>query len=441
MEEQTRILGFRVSAIVELLLFFVVAFVIDYLVMDGNRFWDVYPHPYWIPVILIAAKYGAAEAILAVVLASLALLLGNLPDQTYGQDFYGYLYTVAIRPLMWLVAGVAVGALRDMHIRERDELREELEQSRDREEKISESYEWVRDAKQKMELRIAGQLRSSIDTYKAAKAIEKLDPQDVLTGVRELVSAVMNPDKFSVYLRDNGSVDATIIHGWGDSDHYQRQYDGSSALFREVVGNSQVLCVANDEHERILDGEGVLAGPLVDTETGHVLGMLKIEKQGFADLNLSTIETFRAICEWVGMAFVNADKYQAAKADSVVNPDHNLMTPGYFKRYTDYISSLSKRLNFDVSMLGIKLIDADKMDPTVRLKVSRELAEVVESVLRSVDLAFDHHEAGEEYNIVLPATDKKGAKIVQEKIEKGLAKSKTVSNANFAYTVHAINEK
>ncbi len=440
-DQQRRIMGFRFAAIVEIALFLLVAVILDIVFGDGDRFWDVEPHPFWIIIVLVAAQYGTAEGIVAVIASSLVLLVGNLPEQSFGQDMYDYLFEIAINPLIWIVAAVFLGELRMRHIRERNELQEELREANEREEKIAESYEWVRELKQKLELRIAGQLRSSIDTYRAAKAVEKLNPQDVLEGVNELINAVMRPEKFSVFLRENGTISATIMSGWGEEDNFAREYDNNSRLYQQIVGNRQTLCVVNDEHEHILNGEGMLAGPLVDAESGEVVGMLKVEKLGFTELNLSSIEAFRAICEWVGMAFVNAGKYQVVKEESVINPDHNLMTRGYFRRYTDYISSLAKRLNFDVNMVVIKLVDADKMDPAVHQKVAKELSAIVDKILRTVDLAFDYQAEAGEFSIVLPATDKRGARIVQEKIEKDLSALKSVSNANFTFMVHNIHEK
>jgi hypothetical protein len=442
MEEQQRIFGIRAAAVLETVLFLVAALLLDYFFFDADRFWHTQPHPFWIIVALVAAQYGTAEGLFAVAASTLALLFGNMPEQAFEQDTYSYLYDIAINPVMWVVAAVALGELRVRHIRERQRLREELRLAREREEKIAESYEWVRELKQKLELRIAGQFRSSVDTYRAAKSMEKLDPQDVLHGVSELVKAVMNPKKFSVFLREQDGISTAIVSGWEDGDdRLPRQYNSNHRLFQEVIGNRQTLCVANDEQERILNSEGVLVGPLLDTTTNEVVGMLKIEDLGFAELNLSSIETFRAICEWIGMAFVNAGKYQVAKEESVINPDHNLMTRGYFKRYTDYIGALAKRLGFDVSMLVIKLVDAEKLDSAVAQKAARELARVVDGILRTVDLAFDYQAEAGEFSIVLPATDRKGARVVQEKIEKDLARTKAMGKVRFTFMVHSIHEK
>jgi hypothetical protein len=199
----------------------------------------------------------------------------------------------------------------------------------------------------------------------------------------------------------------------------------------------------NADHERLLAGQAMLVGPIMDKVTGEVVGMLKIEKLGFTDLHLSNIETFSTISEWAGMAIVNARKYQTVKEGSITNPEHNLFTYGYFNRYKDYIASLAARVNFDVAMVSVKLANADSFDVATRQALARALSQSVDKVLRTVDLAFDHQEHSEQYSIVLPATNSKGAEIVAAKIQSELANNttKTLKSANFTFTTQAIYEK
>jgi hypothetical protein len=382
-----------------------------------------------------------SEGVLAAVLSSVVLLLGNMPERVLNQDMYAYLYEIFHLPVLWMMSAVVIGELRRRHVRERDFLRRELSEAKNREMVIAESYTKVKTLKERLELKIASQLRASVHTYRAARAIEKTHPTDVLHGVEELVRSVMNPEKFSVYLLGNGSLNSTVTYGWKAGDDFQQQFTSTDALYKEVVGSQHVLCIANRDHQRILNDQGILAGPLVDTETGEISGMLKIEKTGFMELNLSTIETFHAICEWVGMALVNAHKYQDAKQGSMVNPDHNMMSYGYFRRYTDYISALGKRVGFAVNMIVVQLVNAEKLTSEQRVKAARTISEAVKVALRNVDMAFDYQKDGAEFSVVLPATNRAGAKIVLTKLEEGI-RSKLPKGvpADFALTIHTIHE-
>lgn len=440
-DDVRKIFGIRVKALFEIAIIIIFFLLISPFLTD-TRYFDWSYHPFWVAVLLVSAQYGTAEGVFAAIISTLVLLVGNMPEQMIDQDRYAYLYFVMKTPILWLITAVAIGELRLRHIRERNELREKLEGATERESTIATAYERVRTLKERLELRIAGQFRSTLSAYRAAKEIEKLHPSEVLHGVQEIIGSVLNPEKYSIWLLGNDGLTPTVTHGWKEQDGYQSRIDTDHELYHSVIGRQQVLHVANTDLEHSLQGQGVLAGPLFSRETGEIVGMLKIEKLGFLELNLTTIETFSTICEWVAMALVNARKYQEAKADSVYNPDHNVMTYSYFQRYTDYISSLAKRLKFDVNMIVVAIANADTLTANDRMTVARTLGSAVNDVLRAVDLAFDYHKTGEEYSVMLPATNYAGAEIVLGRIKQAIAQRlpEHLRGTDFSFTIQTIHQ-
>jgi GGDEF domain-containing protein len=184
-----------------------------------------------------------------------------------------------------------------------------------------------------------------------------------------------------------------------------------------------------------------MAGPILDGDSGRVVGMLKVEQMDFVSLSLSTVETFRALCEWIGTALINARNYQAVKSDAIVNPERNVLTYNYFKRQSDYLAKLAKRVGFDLSMLVIKLNDPKALSDTDRVTVARQIGESVRSALRNVDLAFDYQTDGEEYSLLLPATTQAGAAIVRDKIAKDMERHmRGKRDISFTYIMSALHE-
>lgn len=440
-KEPTRILGLRLSAIVEALGILVILTLIDAFFFQGNRFWSANPHPFWIVVLLLAAQYGTNEGLLAAALATLFYLVGNMPVAAEGVNHYTHLYTIAINPILWFVVGWIVGELRQRHVRERDDLRRDLADASQREHVISDSYKFVRNRKEALEIQVSGQLASSIEAYRAAKSVETLDPKSVMQGVERLVKSVLGPQKFSLFILHDTKLTATILHGWNPSDKYAQEVDSFSPLYQSVVGNLETLVIANEQHEIALAGQGLMAGPIIDPESRRVIGMLKVEQMDFTSLSLSSVETFRALSEWIGTALVNAKNYQVVKSESVVNPERNLMTYNYFKRQSDYLAKLAKRVGFDLSMIVIKPNNVKAMNDADRITVARQIGESVKAVLRNVDLAFDYQTDGEEYSVLLPATSQAGANIVRDKIAKNMDQSlRGKKDVTFNYIVQAIHE-
>src|SRR5207249_9791346 len=96
---------------------------------------------------------------------------------------------------------------------------------------------------------------------------------------------------------------------WSAEDSYSLELSAQSTVYQEIIGRRSGLCCGNRDEEIMLGSEGMLAAPLVNSETGEVLGMMKIETLGFADLNLSSVQTFKVLCDCIVTAYENHLSY------------------------------------------------------------------------------------------------------------------------------------
>jgi len=246
--EPATLLGVRVSAIIETIAFLAVLLLIDLAFGGGDRYFTMQPHPFWVIVVLAAVQYGTAEGLFAALLASLCLLIGNIPQQMLGQDSYDHLLVIFYLPLLWFLAAVFVGEIRQRHVRERDRLRRELAESYERERVLAESYSSVKSLKERLELKIASQLRASVSTFRAAKALEKNHPTEVLKGLQELVRSTMQPEKFSVYTLQDNALTPVITYGWHSDDQYvERLTPQDQKIARQRTGHGHTN---TDQHRR-----------------------------------------------------------------------------------------------------------------------------------------------------------------------------------------------
>ncbi|NYZ10951.1 GAF domain-containing protein [Azospirillum sp. RWY-5-1] len=415
-----RLFGFRGVALVELALFFTLCFLVDWWAAGLTRFDGVQPHPYWVIVLLLSVQYGTNEGVIAAVAATAALRLWNLPEQAIGQDLYEYLHVVSREPILWLVAAVLFGELRMRQRRERDELHAKLSLANRESDAIARSYRQLKVVKENLEARVAGQLRTVFTLYQAARAIDKLDEGEVMLGVADLVRSVMRPEKFSLFLLNNDVLESVTNDGWDDEDPFARWFDASSTLFETVVGRQRTLCVARPEDERILMGQGVLAGPLVSEDTGEVVGMVKIESLGFADFSANTVENFRILCEWVGTALAKARRYREANEQRVFADDGTLYSSTYIGRQAEFLAHLGRRLGFETTTITIRPSGLSRLLPDQRMEVATAIGKAVRQSLRDTDLACDFGQHGLVFGVVLPGTAMEQARIVAAKLEKAV---------------------
>lgn len=411
------VFGFRATAVAELAVFLAIALLIDRFAFDGDAFFGVAPHPFWLIVLLIACQYGTAEGLLAALVCSGVMLLVHFPERAIADDLYAHLLSVVGRPLAWASAAVVFGELRMRQLRERDQLRQSLTVSEERARTIAAAYERLDDIREQLEVRVAGQLRSVLSMYQAAKAVETMEPARVLLGAIDNVRAVMSPHKCSIFVLSGDELQAGIQTGWGAKDKLKRRFRSDTALFRAVVGESRVLCAADPDDEKVLAGEGVLAGPLVHPDTGEVRGMLKIEDMGFLGLNLSTVELFRAVCDWVGAFYANAQRYRRGQLERAVDSDTQLYAASFYPRIADFMRDLSSRAGFAVTLLHLTLDDPYRFDRAQRTVVAAALGRAVLAGLRDTDMAFERGDTGWSFSVMLPLADPAQAAVAGQRLE------------------------
>lgn len=411
------IFGLRATALIEMAIFFAVALGLDVLVFDGDRFREVAPHPFWALVILVSLQYGTNEGLLAAIFSSAALLLGNIPPQPLALDLFAYLFELSKTPLMWAATGLVVGELRSRHLRERTELRERLAEAETQAQVITLAYESMSAAKDELEARIAGQFRTLLTVFRAAMAVERLDAAGVFEGTNALVAAILNPEKFSIWLLEEGQIEVTHTFGWKDGERYARVFPDTHPLYRRTIAERNILCVARSADEKTLAGEGVLAGPLQDSGTDEVFGLLKIEALGLLDLNPATIENFQLLCDWIGSNLAIAKRYEDAASERIIDPEAGLLSAQLFDRQKEFLTKLAARVDFDLTLIVVGFEGEGELTRDEALSVGRIVAVAVGQWLRETDLAFQWLPVGRRFAVLLPATNGAGARLVVRKLK------------------------
>jgi hypothetical protein len=437
------IAGVRLSAIIEVALFIGVTLLIDRVFFDGSRFRSASQHPFWIPVLLVAAQYGTNAGLLAAIASSAALLAGNLPAETIAQDRFTWWFAIGKLPLMWFLSALVFGELRVRQMRERAATEEQLTETSRRERMISDAYKQVSGVKEALETRLASQMKTAVGLYESVRAIEQLNTSEVLIGIAALVRSVVNPEKFSAYLLQNGRLELAVREGWSEEDDgVQRPYGPESALFVEIVSRQRVLSVANADDASALAGAGVVAVPIVTPDGGRVVGMLKIEKLGFLDLTFSNLQTLKVMGEWIGAAYDNAERYQTVRAESVVNTQTELLAYGFFSRQLSFLGILAARIGFDLTMVIVRLQNGDDLPLDQRAAAPRAFGRAAATALRKTDLAFDYQRTGAEFALILPASTVSHAEVVVRKLKASLAAETATEapDAQFTFAIHAIHE-
>lgn len=408
--ESGRLFGLRLSAIVETLVFLVGICLINFLFGNGHRFIDMCFHPFWIIVLLVTVQYGTAEGLLAALLSTAFLYIGNIPDQLPDEDYFAYQLRLGLLPALWFITAFVLGEMRMRVEWEKEQLKGDLIHVKSQVEKITDEYQTLKESNRNLELHLAGEEDTVTSAFKVFKALESLEPSQVIFGLDPIITTSLHPKKFSVYANGPNGLEAVTSKGWDQNDKFIRRFPPSSSLFQAIAQEKRMIALVNKEDRPILGQEGVVAAPLIDLKTGEVFGMIKIEDIDLSYLSLSRLQTFKIVCELVGSAYANAKKHRLARQTAIYTSIPNLYSHAVFKIAADW---LNKREGKAVHLTVFKISFLNDAE------ISEKGLKLLQAALPQEVQYFEGEKKSKQLLLLVPLS-KEQEKEFKERIEKAL---------------------
>ena len=435
--------NFKFSFFAETLLLLAVVIFVDHSYFSGDRFWGVHPHPFFFIVLLISVQYGASEGLISALLASCALLAGNLPEQNFSQDYYSYLISTGHQPLIWSVSAIILGTIRDRYIEERRELENKLTYSQKQVEVFSKACEISDFERKRLETHVAGQSSFLLSMHQNALDMGAVEPVQILDHILEITQRVTKSEKCSWFKLDNSILETHSQLGWDIDETYSRAFTALSPIFQKVVGHRRILSITNEEDEGFLDGQGMLAGPIVSGATGKVYGMLKIEKLDFLSLNSESVQTFKQLCEWMGTLLDPPDSFNEENRVINADPNHRLHSNSYFERLSEFLTLTADKIGYDNQSITLRppreVLNSENLQREVEAAINKSMHDL----LGDKTLFFEGQKSNSEFVVVLANTSPKNAKKLAVQLLEALNDqlSSQINISEFAVSIKSVGAK
>lgn len=350
------ILGIRLSALIETVVFLSLLVVLNMLFGSGDRFVAMNPHPFWIIILLMTVQYGTAEGLMAAVLCTLFLYAGKIPQTQFDESLFEYRVRIASLPVLWFLTAIILGEIRGRISSERDRYKKIAESATAEAREISSTYELLKEKKEHLELKLSSEMRTLAITYHSLRNLESMNPGHILYSFHDLIKEIINPKKFSIYSYSDSGFEAMIHEGWSEKESYLRRFGMDDPLTKTLIAKKRVISVVNPKEEKVLQSQGIIAAPIFDKESGEIFGMLKIEEIAFADVNISNLEICQTLSELIGTTFSNAIKYTKLEKHSVYSDgDESSFSVHLYDLQKQYLKGLFERIRKPLSQIDICL--------------------------------------------------------------------------------------
>jgi polysaccharide biosynthesis protein PelD len=243
-----------------------------------------------------------------------------------------------------------------------------------------------------------------------------------------MVDEILGPKKFSVYSFSPSGFEAMVGQGWEEKDKYLRRFLPDSSLFETITSRKGIVCVINEKDEAVLSGEGVLATPIIDTESGNIYGMLKIEEIDFAELNISSLELAQTFAELVGAAYSNAQSYSRLERRSIYSStQEDSYSFSLFQTHKKLLGDILSRARQDLTQIDIKVEPRQGRPDKDFFSRRSSLIRILNGVLLEYETLYQMGKGEMHYTALLPLTSIEEAEQRTRQIEKEIEKDDFLS--------------
>jgi len=437
--------NFKLSFLKEVLFLLAAVMVVDHYFFSGDRFWGVHPHPFFFIVLLISVQYGALQGLVSALLATATLVIGNLPEQTFSQNIYDYIIQTWHQPVIWIVSSVILGGFRDRYIEERKILQKKWGHSLKQVEVFSKACKVSDIERKRLETHVSGQSSFLLSLHQTALDIGSVGTEQVLDNILEITQRVTKSEKCSWFVLDNAILESNFQYGWEMDDPYSRTFNALSPLFEQVIRHKRILSITNPEDEEILNGQGILAGPIIHPDTKKVYGMLKIEHMDFLSLNVQSVQTFKQLCNWLGTLLSHdpATKDETMVINSNANANDELFSKNYFEQLSEFLTLHNYKGAFE----GQSIILQPPADIFLSGKLQQEiqtiLNETMQTMLGKDALFFDGKKNNSEFIMVIANISLEQAREISVGLMKSLIDrlSEKINFSEFSVSIKSVGEQ
>lgn len=250
----------RGRPLVEMFGIFAILCGIDHGMGSGGAFVGIEPHPFWLPVLLMAVTYGSGMGLASALAATIIWIVdhGPLGDGDHLQR----MLTLSILPMLWATSALVIGEISSSRLIRLARLAQQRVTLKRDQNKLVDMIRQLTRANRALQVRIAVEDRALEDAVVAAMELVEARADQRIAGTERLVRLVTGTADFVFYRVMDGELVAVLQGRGAHGEMMMADLLGSGEL-----GDNEdaIIRIGPDCHAVPLyaDGDAVLHGVFV----------------------------------------------------------------------------------------------------------------------------------------------------------------------------------
>ena len=408
------------NAYVEIILGYALLTLFNFLWLPKQMgYVDIHPHPYWMVILLVAARYGFRPGLWAGILGGvLEFVLG--PLRIFFQDpLAEFDLSILHDTVIFICVGAIIGEIREIQKRAYIELREHHDELEKNYQTLKTHFNALSEAKQELDASVISHKDTLATLHDAAQALRSLKEEDIYPAVLELLKTYVGVEASSLYAQDGHSLILKAFVSEGEKPRNSRIEDLETGIIGKALHTGRLVSLnsllSGTEEEESAGGI-IICAPVLDT-SGKPYGVINIEKIPFVKFNPLALRMTGLISDWCGAALENALIYKDAKEKDIIDDETGAYNAVYLQKRLQEEFQRARRYRIPLTVMVLELAEFEQYLPEKKPEALRLVSQLLKKMIRSVDLLFRMNEPAR-FVLVLPNTDLVGARILNSKINK-----------------------
>jgi len=394
----------------EIVILYVILFLLNYLFYPTDiGYLDSSIHPYWIPIILIPARYGFIPGVVTGIIGAFMYLssaFGGIP----GREAISHLAETGrlFIPGYFCIASTVLGSIRQKYIETEHEKDLLILKYKENTAELEEEGHVLEKTKKILESRIIGETATLKTLYQSASALESLDIGKVYSGLLDILKDNFGVKKAGVYCIEDQHFLLCSSIGCTDQEVVESKIRVEQSIMKLALQSNTILTIKNiidihgsTEHVEAY-GTTLLLAPLKNAE--NTVAVLNIMDMEFYMLTKANVNMISLLLQWISRSIENIDKYRITESKLIKDEDKDIYTYAYLlKRMPEeYATAINQKQPLAVCV--IKIRDFGLQEEAAKDFLERTTISVLHNCLVQDDLLFKYKFRGL-YVAVAPYTN------------------------------------
>jgi polysaccharide biosynthesis protein PelD len=385
---------------------------------DNWGFFDANPHPFWLIILPIAARYGALPAYTAGLLAAGIYLLFVIfqPRSAFAVDIFST--QAFLNPVLFVVVGGLLGEVREAQKRAHGDVARRYDEMEASLQDLAQRYLAAVEINREMERRIVTQTSTVTTLYQAAKALEQLEIEELAPSILQLVTDFIEADACALYLRRDGQLElkegrpAEVSFARPPTLDTSRGIVGLVSTDRRTITVRDVLAEATPS--QIMAQPLLMATPLLG-QNGEIIGVIAVERMPFLRFTPTAVKLFTLLGDWASTAFQTALRFQETRDRNVSDELTGAYNLSYITKRLAQEVDRARRYDIPLTLVALRVEQHEAIPPVKLPTILQTLGFVFRQHIRPIDI-LGKGATDDTFLVVLPHMTAEEGRAVAERV-------------------------